>query len=102
MGPDFSSKMAVRLLTAQQVARIHQLFRQAKFADPSGEVRLRIPVIILRKVELLRKVKHSLGQDRMRNLANISVRSATLPNANIPGFAFLPRINRCTLCSRKR
>jgi hypothetical protein len=38
MGPDFSSKMAVRSLTDQQIARIHQLFRQAKFADPAGEV----------------------------------------------------------------
>ncbi|GAQ84737.1 topoisomerase [Klebsormidium nitens] len=37
MGPDFASKMAVRSLTDQQVARIHQLFRQAKFADPSGD-----------------------------------------------------------------
>ncbi|XP_058748877.1 DNA topoisomerase 6 subunit B [Vicia villosa] len=36
MGPDFSSKMAVKSLTSQQLVRIHQLFRQAKFDDPSG------------------------------------------------------------------
>lgn len=38
MGPDFSSKMAVKSLTSQQIVRIHQLFRQAKFDDPSGHV----------------------------------------------------------------
>jgi len=38
MGPDFSSKMAVKSLTSQQLVRIHQLFRQAKFDDPSGHV----------------------------------------------------------------
>lgn len=38
MGPDFSPKMAVKSLTDQQIVRIHQLFRQAKFDDPSGEV----------------------------------------------------------------
>jgi hypothetical protein len=38
MGPDFSPKMAVKSLTAQQIVRIHQLFRQAKFDDPSGDV----------------------------------------------------------------
>ncbi|KAK4753692.1 hypothetical protein SAY87_001796 [Trapa incisa] len=37
MGPDFSPKMAVKSLTDQQIVRIHQLFRQAKFDDPSGE-----------------------------------------------------------------
>ncbi|RLM87298.1 DNA topoisomerase 6 subunit B [Panicum miliaceum] len=36
MGPDFSPKMAVKSLTSQQLVRIHQLFRQAKFDDPSG------------------------------------------------------------------
>ncbi|XP_020396619.1 DNA topoisomerase 6 subunit B isoform X1 [Zea mays] len=36
MGPDFSQKMAVKSLTSQQLVRIHQLFRQAKFDDPSG------------------------------------------------------------------
>ncbi|KAF8398467.1 hypothetical protein HHK36_017395 [Tetracentron sinense] len=36
MGPDFSQKMAVKSLTSQQIVRIHQLFRQAKFDDPSG------------------------------------------------------------------
>ncbi|KAL2487876.1 DNA topoisomerase 6 subunit B [Forsythia ovata] len=36
MGPDFSPKMPVKSLTAQQIVRIHQLFRQAKFDDPSG------------------------------------------------------------------
>ncbi|KAL4198195.1 hypothetical protein AMTRI_Chr03g44710 [Amborella trichopoda] len=37
MGSDFSPKMAVKSLSSQQVVRIHQLFRQAKFADPSGD-----------------------------------------------------------------
>ncbi|XP_010257406.1 PREDICTED: DNA topoisomerase 6 subunit B isoform X3 [Nelumbo nucifera] len=37
MGPDFSPKMAVKSLTSQQIVRIHQLFRQAKFDDPSGD-----------------------------------------------------------------
>lgn len=38
MGPDFSPKMAVKSLTDQQIVRIHQLFRQAKFDDPTGDV----------------------------------------------------------------
>ncbi|KAJ3693410.1 hypothetical protein LUZ60_008890 [Juncus effusus] len=37
MGPDFSPKMVVKSLTAQQIVRIHQLFRQAKFDDPTGD-----------------------------------------------------------------
>ncbi|XP_043691416.1 DNA topoisomerase 6 subunit B isoform X2 [Telopea speciosissima] len=37
MGQDFSQKMAVKSLTSQQIVRIHQLFRQAKFDDPSGD-----------------------------------------------------------------
>lgn len=37
MGPDFTPKMAVKSLTSQQIVRIHQLFRQAKFDDPSGD-----------------------------------------------------------------
>lgn len=37
MGPDFNSKMSVKNLTSQQIVRIHQLFRQAKFDDPSGD-----------------------------------------------------------------
>ncbi|THU59228.1 hypothetical protein C4D60_Mb03t22750 [Musa balbisiana] len=37
MGPDFSPKMAVKNLTSHQIVRIHQLFRQAKFDDPSGD-----------------------------------------------------------------
>lgn len=37
MGPDFSAKMSVKSLTSQQIVRIHQLFRQAKFDDPSGD-----------------------------------------------------------------
>ncbi|XVE60067.1 hypothetical protein DITRI_Ditri05aG0096600 [Diplodiscus trichospermus] len=37
MGPEFSPKMAVKSLTDQQIVRIHQLFRQAKFDDPSGD-----------------------------------------------------------------
>lgn len=39
MGPDFSPKTPVKSLTPQQIVRIHQLFRQAKFDDPSGDVR---------------------------------------------------------------
>lgn len=38
MGTEFSPKMAVKSLTDQQIVRIHQLFRQAKFDDPSGDV----------------------------------------------------------------
>lgn len=38
MGPDFGSKMTVKSLTSQQLVRIHQLLRQAKFDDPSGHV----------------------------------------------------------------
>ncbi|KAK9170083.1 hypothetical protein Syun_002223 [Stephania yunnanensis] len=37
MGPEFSPKMSVKSLTSQQIVRIHQLFRQAKFDDPSGD-----------------------------------------------------------------
>ncbi|KAJ8759606.1 hypothetical protein K2173_008787 [Erythroxylum novogranatense] len=37
MGPEFCPKMAVKSLTDQQIVRIHQLFRQAKFDDPTGE-----------------------------------------------------------------
>ncbi|KAH7543593.1 hypothetical protein FEM48_Zijuj02G0200300 [Ziziphus jujuba var. spinosa] len=37
MGPDFNPKMAVKSLTSQQIVRVHQLFRQAKFDDPSGD-----------------------------------------------------------------
>ncbi|XVF47462.1 hypothetical protein PTKIN_Ptkin03bG0110400 [Pterospermum kingtungense] len=37
MGPEFSPKMAVKSLTDQQIVRIQQLFRQAKFDDPSGD-----------------------------------------------------------------
>ncbi|CAA2965583.1 DNA topoisomerase 6 subunit B isoform X1 [Olea europaea subsp. europaea] len=36
MGSEFSPKMPVKSLTAQQIVRMHQLFRQAKFDDPSG------------------------------------------------------------------
>ncbi|ESW22398.1 hypothetical protein PHAVU_005G150500 [Phaseolus vulgaris] len=36
MGPDFSAKTPVKSLTSQQLVRIHQLLRQAKFDDPSG------------------------------------------------------------------
>lgn len=38
MGPDFSLKMPVKSLTSQQIVRIRQLLRQAKFDDPSGHV----------------------------------------------------------------
>lgn len=38
MGPDFGPSMAVKSVTSQQMVRIHQLFRQAKFDDPSGDV----------------------------------------------------------------
>ncbi|KAL5976032.1 DNA topoisomerase 6 subunit B [Asimina triloba] len=37
MGPEFNPKMSVKSLTSQQVVRIRQLFRQAKFDDPSGD-----------------------------------------------------------------
>ncbi|XP_052187811.1 DNA topoisomerase 6 subunit B [Diospyros lotus] len=37
MGSEFSPKMPVKSLTSQQIVRIHQLFRQAKFDDPSGD-----------------------------------------------------------------
>ncbi|KAL6516257.1 DNA topoisomerase 6 subunit B [Orobanche gracilis] len=37
MGSDFSPKMSVKSLASQQIVRIHQLFRQAKFDDPSGD-----------------------------------------------------------------
>ncbi|XP_031494160.1 DNA topoisomerase 6 subunit B isoform X2 [Nymphaea colorata] len=37
MGPDFSPKMSVKSLTSQQIVRMRQLFRQAKFDDPSGD-----------------------------------------------------------------
>ncbi|CAM0950876.1 unnamed protein product [Alopecurus aequalis] len=37
MGPDFNAKTTVNSLTSQQLVRIHQLFRQAKFDDPSGD-----------------------------------------------------------------
>lgn len=47
MGPDFSPKMAVKSLTSQQIVRIHQLFRQAKFDDPSGDVRSSVRLIIV-------------------------------------------------------
>lgn len=42
MGAEFSPKMPVKSLTSQQIVRIHQLFRQAKFDDPSGDVSCRI------------------------------------------------------------
>lgn len=38
LGPEFSPKMPIKSLTSQQIVRIHQLFRQAKFDDPSGDV----------------------------------------------------------------
>ncbi|GKB54292.1 zinc finger, CCHC-type containing protein [Tanacetum coccineum] len=37
MGPDFMPKTAVKSLTSQQIVRMHQLFRQAKFDDPSDD-----------------------------------------------------------------
>lgn len=40
MGPDFNPTTAVKSLTSQQIVRIHQLLRQAKFDDPSGDVRV--------------------------------------------------------------
>lgn len=42
MGPGFSPKMPVKSLTSQQIVRMHQLFRQAKFDDPSGDVSLSV------------------------------------------------------------
>jgi DNA topoisomerase-6 subunit B len=38
MGPEFSLKMPVKSLSDEQIVRIHQLFRQAKFDDPTGDV----------------------------------------------------------------
>jgi DNA topoisomerase-6 subunit B len=38
MGPEFSPKMPVKSLSDEQIVRIHQLFRQAKFDDPTGDV----------------------------------------------------------------
>jgi len=46
MGPEFSPKMVVKSLTSQQIVRIHQLFRQAKFDDPSGDVSHLILIIL--------------------------------------------------------
>ncbi|KAI4322060.1 hypothetical protein L6164_021783 [Bauhinia variegata] len=37
MGPEFNPKMAVKSLKSQQIVRIRQLLRQAKFDDPSGD-----------------------------------------------------------------
>ncbi|KAF8041154.1 hypothetical protein BT93_B3163 [Corymbia citriodora subsp. variegata] len=37
MGPEFQPKMLIKSLTDQQIVRIHQLFRQAKFEDPTGD-----------------------------------------------------------------
>ncbi|KAM1166791.1 hypothetical protein ACFX19_029433 [Malus domestica] len=37
LGPEFSPKMPIKSLTSQQIVRIHQLFHQAKFDDPSGD-----------------------------------------------------------------
>lgn len=47
MGPGFSPKMSVKSLTPQQIVRIHQLFRQAKFDDPTGDVSLIIPSLLI-------------------------------------------------------
>lgn len=38
MGPEFNPKMSVKALSSRQIVRIHQLFRQAKFDDPNGDV----------------------------------------------------------------
>lgn len=38
MGPEFQPKMLVKSLSDEQIVRLHQLFRQAKFDDPSGQV----------------------------------------------------------------
>lgn len=52
MGPEFQPKMLIKSLTDQQIVRIHQLFRQAKFEDPvgdclspAGEYNLRLGII---------------------------------------------------------
>lgn len=37
MGPEFNPKTTVKSLNDQQIVRMHQLFRQAKFDDPSGD-----------------------------------------------------------------
>nr|GMD20648.1 DNA topoisomerase 6 subunit B isoform X1 [Ipomoea batatas] len=55
LGPDFSPKMLVKSLTSQQIVRIHQLFRQAKFDDPSGDVSpaLQISVLLVLGISML-------------------------------------------------
>lgn len=52
MGPDFSPKMPVKSLTSQQIVRMHQLFRQAKFDDPSGDVRSLCGLFIILLIQL--------------------------------------------------
>ena len=38
MGPEFQPKKLVKELSDEQIVRLHQLFRQAKFDEPSGQV----------------------------------------------------------------
>lgn len=54
MGPDFSPKMPVKSLTSQQIVRIHQLFRQAKFDDPSGDVRSLCGLLVFLLIQLFK------------------------------------------------
>ncbi|KAF3448921.1 hypothetical protein FNV43_RR09638 [Rhamnella rubrinervis] len=37
IGKSYADRLIVKSLTSQQIVRIHQLFRQAKFDDPSGD-----------------------------------------------------------------
>uniref|UniRef100_A0A0D9XBZ6 DNA topoisomerase VI subunit B transducer domain-containing protein n=1 Tax=Leersia perrieri TaxID=77586 RepID=A0A0D9XBZ6_9ORYZ len=68
MGPDFNGKMTVKSLTSQQLVRIHQLFRQAKFDDPSGNVFEGHPFIVEAGISIGGKdVKHGLNIFRYAN-----------------------------------
>uniref|UniRef100_A0A0E0EQ66 DNA topoisomerase 6 subunit B n=1 Tax=Oryza meridionalis TaxID=40149 RepID=A0A0E0EQ66_9ORYZ len=68
MGPDFSAKTTVKSLTSQQLVRIHQLFRQAKFDDPSGNVFEGHPFIVEAGISIGGKdVKHGLNIFRYAN-----------------------------------
>ncbi|XP_072055613.1 DNA topoisomerase 6 subunit B isoform X2 [Arachis hypogaea] len=68
MGPDFSPKMALKSLTPQQLVRIHQLFRQAKFDDPNGHVFEGHPFIVEAGVSIGGKnVKQGLNIFRFAN-----------------------------------
>ncbi|KAF3325917.1 DNA topoisomerase 6 subunit B [Carex littledalei] len=67
MGPDFSPKMAVKSLTSQQIVRIHQLFREARFDDPSGDAAIKQCCSQL-KSKIVKKLQARERQERKRNL----------------------------------